>query len=75
MPTYTFEDKDTGETETVILTLSEREQYLKDNPNKRQLIVNSNGFIAGVSMKPDNVFRDMLKEMKKVNPGSTIDTF
>jgi len=73
MPQYTFEDKDTGHIETLVMTLSEREEYLKNNPNKQQIITKPNGFIAGVSAKPDNVFRDMLKEMKKANPGSTIN--
>jgi hypothetical protein len=57
------------------LSVAEREQYLKDNPNVHQIFIKANGFVAGNGGKPDGVFRDMLREIKKVNPGSTIDTF
>ena len=32
MPTYTFRNKDTGETFDQFMTMSSREQYMKDNP-------------------------------------------
>lgn len=73
MPTYTFEDRKTGKAETLVLTLAQREQYLKDNPDKCQIITSPNGFIAGHANKPDDGFRDMLREIKKANPGSTVD--
>lgn len=74
MPEYTFEDTVTGEVIDVVLSLSEREQYLKDNPTKIQ-IIKPVGFIPGVGMKPDDGFRDILREIKKANKGSTIETF
>ena len=33
MPTYTFHNKTTGVVEDVFLKISEKEQYLKDNPD------------------------------------------
>lgn len=75
MPEYTIEDKKTGKTETLVMSIAERDQYLKDNPDKQQIFTKANGFIPGVSLKPDGVFRDMLKEMKKAHPGSTINTY
>lgn len=75
MPTYTFENKETGETHTSILSLSEREKYLLENPHMMQLIVSAPAITAGVGFKPSDGFRDMLGQMKKANPRSTIDTF
>ena len=43
MPTYTFYDKDTDEQFDEFMSWSEREKYLKDNPNiEFNLITNSN---------------------------------
>lgn len=75
MPEYTFEDTKTGKVETVVMTIAQREEYLKKNPHIMQLIIAPNGFIPGHGNKPDGVFRDMLREMKKRNPGSTIETW
>lgn len=74
MPIYTFENRETGEQKTEWMSLSERDQYLKDNPHIHQLIVNANGFIGGINQKPDDGFRDILREIKRVNPRNTIDT-
>ena len=38
MPTYTFHNKTTGVVEDVFLKISEKEQYLKDNPDVEQCI-------------------------------------
>ena len=38
MPTYTFEDKDTGEVFDKLMKISEKEQYLKDNPNLKSVL-------------------------------------
>lgn len=75
MPEYSIEDLDTGVIETVVLTIAQRDLYLKENPRKQQIFTKSNGFVAGHANKPDEGFRDILREIKKVNPGSTIDTF
>lgn len=71
---YTFEHKKTGEQKTITMSLSEHDEFLKDNPDWFQVILPS-GIVSGVGerAKPDGVFRDMLKEMKKANPGSTIN--
>lgn len=76
MPTYSFEDLETGEVETHILSLSEREEYLKNNPNKKQLLsVPSLGDSVrlGVTRTPDS-FQSLLKNISKNNRGSNIQT-
>jgi hypothetical protein len=80
MPTYTFRDTNTEEVFDKMLRLAEREQYLLDNPNLVSVIT-----APGVNkeltskMKPDQGFRDVLREIKKkhnkVWTPSTINTF
>lgn len=73
MPTYTFEDKETGERIDKVLRISQLDQFKKDNPNLEQVILPI-GFSAG-SVKPDDGFRDILREIKNKHPNSTVDTF
>lgn len=75
MPNYTFRNKATGEEYTEFLTMAAREEFLAANPNFEQVPVNPAGLVGGVSFKPDDGFRDILREIKKVNPGSTINTY
>lgn len=77
-PTYSFINNDTGETYDLFLSLSEREEHLKQNPNITQQIC-SPALHSGRGMgKIDNGFRDILKNIKKGNSkgitASTINT-
>ena len=38
MPTYDFENKKTGEVFEKMMTIADKEQYLKDNPDIQQLL-------------------------------------
>lgn len=38
MPTYTFRNKETGETHDKHMRMSQRESYLQENPNLEQII-------------------------------------
>lgn len=78
MPTYTFINNDTGDVYEEFMKISDLENYLKTN-NVKQVIgapLISSG--RGMS-KPDNGFKDLLKEIKKKNSKgitrSTINTF
>jgi len=74
MPTYTFRNKVTGVTSNHILTLKQREEYLEQNPNEQQMILNST-LVSGVGgLKPSDGFKDVLNTIKKNNPRSTINT-
>lgn len=78
MPTYTFENKKTGKQITEIMTIAARDQYLADNPDMFQVIVPlgvRDNFVASrhTNIPIDSDFRNMLDNMKKQNPGSTID--
>lgn len=73
MPTYTFEHKKTGKQHDVVMPYSELDKYLSDNPSLFQ-VFKFGGFSGGTG-KPDEGFRDILREIKKANPGSTVETF
>lgn len=84
MPSYTFRDKK-GKEWTEFMSLSEHTQFLKDNPDVVQILqptplLDPVGMsLKGVKNKPDEGFRDMLKDMKKKHSQghskSTINTF
>lgn len=71
MPTYTFHNKVTGETWDEFLSLSAREERLKD-PNIQQ-VPTAPAFIsglAGVTHKNDSGFNDMMSRIAAANPTS-----
>lgn len=75
MPTYTFRDKTTGEVWDERLSMSAREEKLKD-PNIEQVISSAPRMNYSVSgKKPDDGFRDVLKKIKSKHRRSTINTF
>jgi hypothetical protein len=78
MPTYKFLDTNTGKEFDVFMSISERDVYLKNNPNLQQLV---NGFPSMADptrvglRKPDDGFKDVLKEIKGKHRKSTINTW
>ena len=67
MPTYIFEDQNTGEQFEKFMSISSREQYLKDNPHLKTLITSGPGLSDAARLgrlKPDQGFRDLLSSMK-----------
>ena len=77
MPTYTFKNKETGEQFTEMMSLSDRDSFLEENDNI-QLCLATPGFADPHRMgriKPDDSFRDLLKETKKAQRGSNVNTF
>ena len=77
MPTYAFEDKNTGEQHEAFLSMSEREAYLADNPNLKQIITHVphlSGDTVGLGLtKNDSGFNDMMKRIGDANPNSAVD--
>ena len=70
MPTYEFRDKDTGETFEKRMSMLDLDKYKEDNPNLEQY----HSTYPHVRDKRPDGFKDVLKSIKKANPGSTIDT-
>lgn len=79
MPTYKFVNE-SGEEFEEFMSISALDEYLKENPNLTQLVNGAPLISSGRGMrKPDDGFRDLLKDMKKKNSRgisrSTINTF
>lgn len=77
MPTYLFKDKNTNEEFELFLRISELDPYKEANPHLEQL-VNGAPMLAcpirlGVT-RPDDDFKNRLKEIKGSHRGSTIQT-
>ena len=80
MPNYSFRNVIDGTEYSLDLTMSEREKYLEDNKDTVIQIITSAPSLGdpvklGVK-KPDQGFRDVLREIKKSHPrGGGINTF
>ncbi|QMP83844.1 MAG: hypothetical protein [Caudoviricetes sp.] len=80
MPTYKFANNETGEEFEEFMTISALDEYLKENPTLTQLVNGAPMISSGRGVgKPDQGFRDLLKDMKKKHSKgisrSTINTF
>jgi hypothetical protein len=81
MPSYTFLNTDSGEVFTTIMSIAEREDYLKANPHIQQQLISAPALGDSIRLglrKPDDGFRDRLREIKKAHSRgitrSTINT-
>lgn len=71
MPTYTFENKETGEQQTHVMSLAEREVYLAEHPELIQLIISPNRTMDPTKLgrvKPNDEFREILRGIQKNFP-------
>lgn len=80
MPNYSFRNIIDGTEYDLDMTMSEREQYLKDNKDTViQIIARAPSLGDSVKLgirKPDQGFRDVLREIKKAHPrGGGVNTF
>jgi hypothetical protein len=76
MPEYSFKHKETGEVVTLVLSLAEREEFLKDE-NWKQVLSTPNivGQVGSLYAKTDDGWKDTLKSIKKASGrGNTINT-
>ena len=75
MPTYSFRDNETGETFEKVLRISEREQFLKDNPNLKQVLlsapeINANAIGGNPHRK---AFKEVLNKIHQRTAGSAMN--
>lgn len=78
MPNYTFLDKNTNKEFDVTMSISEHDKYLEENEHIIQIIKSvplCDPTRVGVTTKPDDGFRDVLRNIKKNNPRSNVNTF
>lgn len=73
MPTYSFYNNQTGEQFDEMLRISEREDYLKNNPHVTQVIT-APGIVSGVSTSKQNKvpegFKEVLSKVAEAHPES-----
>jgi len=75
MPTYRFLNKDTNKEFDDFMSMSEREVYLKDNPNLRQVITPvaiAGDHLMGVGPKVDGGFTENMQRIAAAHPGSAM---
>lgn len=78
MPTYSFRNKETGEEFEDFMSISAFDQYLLDNPHIESFPTGAPPTLDPVRLgriKPDEGFRDVLRNMKHQQRGTTINTF
>ena len=74
MPTYEFRNIETGEVTEHIMRISEREQFIKDNPHLQQTITSAPAFAGDhITIKKDTGFKEVLQRIHEKTPGSQLD--
>ncbi|MCG7944861.1 MAG: hypothetical protein N0C84_00790 [Candidatus Thiodiazotropha taylori] len=70
MPTYTFQNKNTKEFSEHYMSMSELDEFKKNNPDLEQILI-TGPIIGGTSSSGGKLpegFKDRLREMKKKHP-------
>lgn len=76
MPTYTFTNTETEEVFTELMSISERDEFLTNNPHIKQNLATP-GFADPVRLgvrKIDRSFNDVLLKAKSAHKGSNVNT-
>ena len=75
MPTYTYEDTETGEVFEKTMRISERDEFVKENPHLRQLITGAPMIVSGVGsggVKPDVGMQEVFAKAAEAHPDSPL---
>ena len=74
MPTYEFENTETGEVFERFLSISGKANFLKNYPNIKQRITTVN-IISGTRVGSGKLggFKEVLQRVGEANPGSAVD--
>lgn len=73
MPTYTFENIETGDVEEHFLSMSNLDNFKAENPKLKQKLTITN-IVGGLTKESGSLpegFKDTLREMKKKHPAAT----
>lgn len=74
MPTYDFRNAETGEVFERFMSISDKEQFLKDNPHLHQTLTVAPGLVSGVSGQnkvPDG-FKEVIAKVAEAHPTSHV---
>ena len=74
MPTYDFLDTKTGETFEKFLSLSGKDEYLKENPHIQQVHLGAMSIVSGVSItgKVPDGFKEVLAKVSENHKQSSV---
>jgi len=73
VPIYTFENNKTGEVYDDMMSISEKETFLKKNKHIKQLVTRiniSSGVVGMGGMKNDNGWKEMQSRIAEAHPAS-----
>lgn len=75
MPTYSFINIETGEIFESFLKMSDRDQFLRDNPHV-QAVITAPAIVSGVSSSSQNRvpdgFKEVLSKVAEAHPNSSV---
>jgi len=74
MPIYTFENKKTGKVYDDMMSIAEKESFLKKNKHIEQKLttINISSGVMGVNMKNDGGWKDNLSRIAEAHPTSEL---
>ena len=73
MPTYDFVDTDTGDCFEKFMSISAKEEYLKENPNIQQMLVSAPAMVSSSGMnKVPEGFKEVLAKIGENHAASNI---
>ena len=78
MPTYNFKHIETNEIIEKVMKISERDNFLKENPSYEPVIITAPSLGDPIRLgikKPDAGFKEVLSKAKEAHPKSTINTW
>ena len=78
MPKYDFRHKESGEIIELTMRISEKEEWLKANPQYESVILGAPSLGDPLRLglrKPDQGFREVLQKAKAAHPRGDINTF
>jgi predicted nucleic acid-binding Zn ribbon protein len=73
MPTYTFRDKNTGETFDKLMKIAELDPFREQNPHL-ETVIHAPAFTGDhVVIKKDSGFKEVLQKIHEKTPGSQLN--
>lgn len=76
MPLYEFRNKETGEVFEKMMSISSKEDYLKENPNIESYISGAPSLVDSVRLgvkKTDQGFKEVLQRIHEKTAGSVLN--
>lgn len=75
MPLYTIRNNLTGEVKDLVLKISERDQFLLDNPDHEFIITQAPSIGDAIRLgvtRPDGAWKEVLQRIDEKSPGSKL---